>query len=338
MGMGKGIANWFVYSKEILTLLMAGIAMCLLYKRVKIADKLVETNNRISYETSFSNAIKLFESENVDARMGALDSLQRISNEFPKYRDQVLQVCFRFIRNNSNIDIQPPGYTREDIKKVLEIFRERPIISKKSFFNPYSLNSSYLAWADFKEMEFENVDFIGACLKNADFRRASFERCDFSKSDLSYTHFCGTKLFGANFIDSDLSFVDFNYTDLREAYFARSILIGTKLLDIEKEKFPIKQFDNMKDFIFFEKCMIVHEGQLLANDEKFHQSEYGNPSKFEEAKKELAEGIATADPPIEYSHFDTKFPEFIDVKPQEDGISFKLEWVDKSHPQTGKGG
>lgn len=323
------ISRDFIYLKEICTLLMGFTGLVLLYRRVKAADDLVETNNRISYETAFSNAIKLFESDNVDARMGALDSLQRISKEFPKYRDQVLEVCFRFIRNNSNEQIRSNGKPREDIKKILEIFRERPIISKTRAFNPYSLNSSYLSGADLKEISFNAIDFSKTNLEYADLRRSIFERCDFSNSFLLEANFSATKLSGATFLDSDLSFTDFDSCDLKHALFSRAILIGTKFNNIDIENFPIVPIVGKYNFKFLEMTMICHEGNFLANDPAFLDNDEYTPDSFFDRIKSKMNNFEMKNEHLEIGYFDTKFPDYIRVIPDlKNKPKFKLEWVD----------
>lgn len=319
-----------------LTLLAAIVGLFLISKRIKSTDKLIDIKIKSSYETAFLDAIKIFESENVDARMGALDSLQRISEEYVQYRDQVLQVCFRFIRNNSNFDREDLNisFVREDIKKILDIFRAQPIISKKRLFNLYSLEGSHLSCVDFKEMNLQNINFKKTNLQFSDLRRSNFNHCDFSESNLQNVHFAGTKLVGVNFMDSDLSLAKFFNNDLSGAMFSRSILIGTEFLSIEKENFPVSACTTEEGLQFFENCMIVHEGKLLANHEKFTQSLDGNPCQLEIAKDELEGDKMSLDPwEDENTFFNTKFPDYVKVIPLGNKDGFKLEILDLKQAQ-----
>ncbi len=289
------------------------------------ATTAAETQTGISEKTSddkaFLDAVRVFESENEDARIGAIFALERLSNEKEDYNEQILKVFFGFIRNNSNEGRREkePLYMRADIRESLEVLKRKNFERKD---NQFSLDGSYLAGAKFILYDFKRILFRDCNLSHAQFRRSDFSGCNFARSYLGDAKFIETKLSGANFYDCNLTSVKFFKNEMPSCNFLHTKLIKTRFEKIEKNVFEFI-IDSLK------RAMIVYEGKPLANEKKFHFSyEEDDGKSILDLERERISYLGELYE-VSAHDFDTKFPDYVKVIPL-DGDHFDLKIDDES--------
>lgn len=275
------------------------------------ATKAAVEQTRISEKTSddkaFLDAVRVFESENEDARIGAIFALERLSNEKEDYNEQILKVFFGFIRNNSNEGRKEKDtfYMRADIREFLEVLKRKNFERKE---NQFSLQGSYLAGACFILDDFKKILFKDCNLYHAEFRRSDFTACNFANSYLGGAKFVETKLSGTNFYNCDLTSALFFKNEMPSCNFLHAKLIGTRFEKIEKNIFK-SIVDSLK------QAMIIYNGKPLANEEELRSSyeEDFGISDFDLFKDDFFRLVRSLE---DDSHdFDTKFPDYVEVIP-----------------------
>lgn len=201
----------------------------------------------------FTRAVDQLGSEKIGIRLGGIYSLERVSKESEKDYWSIMEILTAFVRENSpntgieNRDVH--GILKQkkvslDIQAILSVIRRRNNPFNVGEFNSLNLSSSYLGWADLRNINLAGAnlqwtDFYGSGLQWANFERAILEEVIFEDANLKRTNFQGAKLGSANFkkaslieaifVEADLSGADFIEADLQGANFERAILGGVNL-------------------------------------------------------------------------------------------------------------
>jgi len=172
---------------------------------------------------------------NIEARLGAIYSLERIMRESKKDQVSVLETLCAYVRENSPINIpddpaeasiflrgdDPPKPTRrKDVQAALTVIGRRPENARSDLdlrfanlvaydfsvlnFVAANFSGSFLSGANmlggnFSHCLFSNVFLRSAKVQAADFTSSLFESCDFTSAEID-----STKFIGARFVDTDL--------------------------------------------------------------------------------------------------------------------------------------
>ena len=152
---------------------------------------------------------------------------------------------------------------------------------------------------------------------NAEFRKSDFIACNFGGSNLKNAKFVETKLLGANFYNCDLTSALFYKNEMPSCNFLHAKLIGTIFKEIEKSIFK-------SIMASIKQAVIVYDGNPLANGEYFHDryDDGLGRSVLGFIQDDLAEFFACNDADVK--HYDTKFPDYVEVIPLE-GDHFELK-------------
>jgi len=264
-------------------------------------------SEKASDDKAFLDAIRVFESVNEDARIGAILALERMSNEKEVYNEQILKVFFGFIRNNSNEGRKDKDtfYMRADIRESLEVLKRKKFERRE---NQFSLQGSYLAGASFIFDDFKRILFKDCNLHNAEFRKSDFIACNFGNSKLKGAKFVETKLLAANFFKCDLTSALFFRNEMTSCNFLHAKLIGTRFEKIEKNIF--KSIINS-----LKQAVIIYEGKPLANAEKFHYSYKENEGKstLDLNRETFYQHVENLE--VSSRDFDTQFPDYVEIIP-----------------------
>ena len=143
---------------------------------------------------------------NIEVRLGALYSLERIAQDSPRDHVSVMEIICAYIRENSpGSDVQPSSEMplrrpRTDIQAAVSIIADR---SKKQILleerRKFRLDLSFcdLTGIDFKKGDFSGANFARCILELADFDQCSLIGTNFSQAILNYSSFTRSNLRGA---------------------------------------------------------------------------------------------------------------------------------------------
>jgi len=182
---------------------------------------------------------------NLESRLGALYSLERLLRESEKDQRTILETLCAYIRENSPLQLSAdkkeaekaydskicPALTkRNDVQAAVTIVGRRPetlrMRSQREGWN-LDFRDTNLAGYDFSKLNFDRSDFSGSFLNDAKMTSASFANSAFLHTNLS-----GADMTDSNFQAStfekctvkkarlkgtDFSFTRITQTDLREA-------------------------------------------------------------------------------------------------------------------------
>ena len=140
---------------------------------------------------------------NLESRLGALYSLERLLRESRKDQRAILETLCAYIRENSPLlppidkkeaekfhvsEMSPPLTKRSDVQAAITIVGRRPeqlrIRSQREGWN-LDFRETNLAGYDFSKLNYDRSDFSGSFLNDAKMMSASFANSVFSHTNLS---------------------------------------------------------------------------------------------------------------------------------------------------------
>jgi hypothetical protein len=182
---------------------------------------------------------------NIESRLGALYSLERLLGESEKDQRAILETLCAYVRENSPLqipeddeqrkrlfrgDINPAPTRRSDVQAAITIIGRRPgKVQSRAEGEDWRLDfrDTNMAGYDFSKLNFDRSDFTGSFLNSAKFSEASFVNSIFENSVLCSTrmnrtcfrlsHFKHCQIKNAEIDNTDFSVTKIEDTDLREA-------------------------------------------------------------------------------------------------------------------------
>jgi uncharacterized protein YjbI with pentapeptide repeats len=182
---------------------------------------------------------------NIESRLGALYSLERLLNESEKDQRAILETLCAYVRENSPLQIPDdegqreelsrgnitPAHTRRsDVQAAITIIGRRPAqVKNRAEREGWRLDfrDTNLVGYDFSKLNFDRSDFTYSFLNSAKLVESSFVNCIFASTVLCSAEMNSTCLRSSDFkncnvkkaeIDkTDFSFSKIENTDLREA-------------------------------------------------------------------------------------------------------------------------
>jgi len=205
---------------------------------------------------------------NIEARLGAIYSLERILRESEKDQRAILETLCAYVRENTPLEIpddeaeasifyrgeMPPSPTRrKDVQAAITVIGRRPKIAHEHL----DFRSTNLVAYDFSEHNFDHADFsgsflnaanmVGACfancifshtflraakMKNASFQSSVFDDCDFTNAEIERTDFKSTKITRTDLRRAHVTSLHFEGANL-EAAFGYSLEYAVKAVKSE---------------------------------------------------------------------------------------------------------
>ncbi len=200
---------------------------------------------------------------NLEVRIGAIYTLERISQDSVRDHIMVMEILSAYIRNASEkTTLKLSLNDHSDVEAALSVigrrsedrieFERNP--DKNGTQNPYQINLQNVNFrgADFKNARLSHVDFTQAKLDDANFDGAQLDHTDFSYGNLEESSFNNAKFSNKDTVDSEAIFCrtfvygcDFNKEDLPQSsteqlYGQKSLTKNTKESD-EDFSFRVNQ-------------------------------------------------------------------------------------------------
>jgi uncharacterized protein YjbI with pentapeptide repeats len=186
---------------------------------------------------------------NIEVRLGALYSLERLLRESSKDQPTIIETICAYIRENS--PIEPPNesrssnanprlapHDRADVRAALTILGRRPestrILAKKHGWR-LDLRKANLTKYDLSRLNFERADFSGTFLDEANLSESNFAESVFRKAQLRGANLRNSRFQSCLFVDCRISEANFDLTDFHEAEFVETDLTTARLTSLHLE-------------------------------------------------------------------------------------------------------
>ena len=192
---------------------------------------------------SFGKAVEQLAGDKIEARLGGIYTLERISRESEEDYWAVMETLTGFVRERAPVEpdvnaadtMEGPhvGFPRPptDIRAILSVLSRRSDRSRereKVEGWRLDLRDTYLKWAYLKGAHLEGATFGGACLSRAELTGAHLEKA-FLLADLRGAHLRGAHLEGATFLNALLEGADLGGAHLEGAILWEAFIMGADL-------------------------------------------------------------------------------------------------------------
>lgn len=143
---------------------------------------------------------------NIEVRLGAIYSLERIANDSPRDHISVMEILCAYIRENTTYEEfkpsneMPETQPRTDIQAAIEVLARRKDWQKaKEADQKFRLD---LSFSNLTGIDFKQGDFSGALFSRCILERAKFDNCNlvgsrFEQALLNFASLMGSNLTGA---------------------------------------------------------------------------------------------------------------------------------------------
>ena len=207
-------------------------------------------NRTAQIAASYAQTLTLLSNQQTQAvRIGAIDNLGLIANEFPEYHWSVVEVLSAYIQERSPLPQHDVPFIQSDIQSALSIISNRqyqrdPVFQlleprktinlQKSNLRGANLERANLVGANLKQVnlslgnlnlaDLRQADFTKANLTQANLRVTNLQQARLNKvilqgSELSLANLTKTNLIGANLRKAELSRANLSYANLTKADF-----------------------------------------------------------------------------------------------------------------------
>jgi uncharacterized protein YjbI with pentapeptide repeats len=194
---------------------------------------------------------------NIESRLGALYSLERLLSESERDQRAILETLCAYVRENSPAELPTDDANRQelargnislkrtersDVQAALTVIGRRPLqVQERADAEGWRLDfrESNLVGYDFTAHNFDCADFTDAFLNSAKLNTGSFKKCTFKNTvlqkarlngaDFSRSTFENCNVKAAKIEDTNFSQATFEGTDLREAAVASLDISGANL-------------------------------------------------------------------------------------------------------------
>jgi len=183
---------------------------------------------------------------NIEGRLGAIYSLERILRESEKDRVAILETLCAYVREISPFETPedeaersvfnqgeaPPRPTmRKDVQAAITVIGRRP----DGVATALDLQHSNLIAYDFSSLNFDTANFSDSFLNGANMRRGSFKFCVFKDAFMRSAKLQDARFDGSTFDDCDL-----RNAEIDETHFACTKFIDTDLRRARVTRFHIE--------------------------------------------------------------------------------------------------
>jgi uncharacterized protein YjbI with pentapeptide repeats len=207
--------------------------------------------------TSTDGSLQTRSLPNIESRLGALYSLERLLSESEKDQRAILETLCAYVRENSPAEIpsdeadrqelargniSPKRTDRSDVQAAVTVIGRRPLqVQERAEAKGWRLDlrESNLVGYDFTGHNFDRADFTDSFLNLAKLNKGSFKQCTFKNTVLQKARLAGAdftlstfehcNVKAAEIEDTNFSQATFDGTDLREATVASLNISGANL-------------------------------------------------------------------------------------------------------------
>ena len=203
----------------------------------------------------YRSASELLRSDNLHARLSAIDTLRQFITEQPvEYHVLVMRRLTEFLRykNENNVadddESELQSELRYDLQVALEVIGSRNEFSiqleKQVSYVP-DLHGAKLRFGKFLNLNLSHVLLSNADLARAEFRSTVLENADLNKANLEHSQISQTNLNNAKLDFAKLNSVEMIYSNLSNADLSfadlnQSSLINSSLTDVSLEQAEVK--------------------------------------------------------------------------------------------------
>jgi uncharacterized protein YjbI with pentapeptide repeats len=188
---------------------------------------------------------------NLESRLGALYSLERLLRESEKDQRAILETLCAYIRENSPVELpdqpdaidllyrgrtQPSPTRRTDIQAALTVLgRRSQSVRKRARDEGWSLDfrNSNLSAYDFANLAFDGSDFSHSLLNSAILTGASFANCTFTRVVLYQADMRRTSFRSSTFKNCTVDKAQIEQTDFSLAKIVGTDLRGAKIVSFD---------------------------------------------------------------------------------------------------------
>jgi len=178
-----------------------------------------------------SNSLKQLDDSNIGIRLGAVYTLDQLSQRSVEYNDIVFNIFENYIQEKSNKDSLQ---TERDIELMLKL------IGKGKFkHRSIKLSDCRFAYIDLSGLDFSSVNF-----SNCRFSNCGFANSNFDSTSLNLAQFIECNLADCKFRNTELMVSKFRDCNLGRALLANSILASSDFsgCDLENSTFLKSSF------------------------------------------------------------------------------------------------
>ncbi|NIY79039.1 pentapeptide repeat-containing protein [Celeribacter sp. HF31] len=220
---------------------------------------------------------------NLEARIGAIFSLERIAQDSLRDHLQIMEILCAYVRENAPAkNMEPSGFpfkkARADIQTAIRVIGRRSDIQKSAESQKQfrlDLRNVDLSGADFTGLDFTGAIFFNSKFEGAIFQDSKLSGANFNYSLLNFSDFRRSELIGCQFenvsvtVDGGMQFLNFTYGNTYGSSILGANLTGLRYIRVGK----IENMLGSKDTIFGEgklktdwenSQLLIGEYQLLS--------------------------------------------------------------------------
>lgn len=215
---------------------------------------------------------------NLEARLGALYSLERLLDESVKDQRAVLETLCAYVRENSALDVigdednaplfqrgeTPPAPTRPgDVQAALTIIGRRPESARTRADKEgwrLDLRNTNLTSYDLSRLNFDRADFSNSFLNGTKMRLGHFVNCVFR-----HVFLCSSKMAGADFSGSTFDTCHLKQAEIDETNFSSATFIASDLREAHVTTLNINGANLEKAFGYFLEYAVKDAKEKGAN-------------------------------------------------------------------------
>lgn len=230
--------------------IFAGVGLYLTYKSGQEQQQLAREQQQQNAERliteRFAKAVEQLGSPQLDVRIGAIYSLERIAKDSPKDHWTIMEVLTAFVRNRSplkktseNKKLQIAAVT-SDVQSALTVIGRRN--AKNDLQNGFlDLMNTNLVAANLNNANLEEVDLYNVNLERADLSEANLQKTYFHSANLQGAILSQSNLHKASLSSTNLEGADLSSANLQGANLSNANLQGAILLATDFRHTPLTQ-------------------------------------------------------------------------------------------------
>jgi uncharacterized protein YjbI with pentapeptide repeats len=161
--------------------------------------------------------------EQLEVRLGAIYSLDRLYADAPDVRSQVMDIIAAYVRRHSIDRADDAASVSEDVSAAFHTIEQHSESAVS-----VNLSGAAVDWSRLAGGHLAAPQFLDAHLADAYFPLWRLPAAQFVRAELVDANFSGACLAGASFKESDLRKADFRQADLHDASFDRAKVRGAK--------------------------------------------------------------------------------------------------------------
>jgi len=235
-GAALDIVKVVISAFGVLATVFAGVGLYLTYRtgqeQQRLAQQQLESaqqerqlNSERLVTDRFAKAVEQLGSPDIDVRIGAIYSLERIAKDSPKDHWTIMEVLTAFVRNKSPL---PKDWKPDSKQKLPEVTADvqsaLTVIGRREVKN--DLAGKHL---NLSETNLDSADLQGADLSRAYLLRTNLDSADLEGTDLNETALLVANLNGAILYNANLSKAELSGANLKNSYLRRVNLGGANL-------------------------------------------------------------------------------------------------------------